>query len=76
VFENFEELRRLYGRLPEQFSAEDVGRTGITGSRRHMVIRHFCEHPAFQCNISRRNPLTATKQPAEVEGESARGAAD
>jgi hypothetical protein len=61
VFENFEELRRLYGRLPDEFDADDVGRTGITGSRRHMVIRHFCEHPAFDCEIERRNPLRAKK---------------
>jgi hypothetical protein len=62
VFESFEALRRLYGRLPDEFDADDVGRTGITGSRRHMVIRHFCEHPAFDCDIERRNPLRAKKR--------------
>ncbi|WP_224270781.1 DUF7528 family protein [Haloprofundus salinisoli] len=61
VFESFEALRRLYDRLPREFTAEDVGRTGITGSRRHMLIRHFGEHPAFDCQITRRNPLTAER---------------
>ncbi|WP_435062810.1 DUF7528 family protein [Halobaculum sp. EA56] len=62
VFDSFEELRRLYDRLPDAFDAEDVGRTGITGSRRHMLIRHFAEHPAFDCSIRRRNPLSARKE--------------
>jgi hypothetical protein len=62
VFESFDALRRLYDRLPPEFSADDVGRTGITGSRRHMLVRHFGEHPAFECDISRRNPLTAVKR--------------
>nr|WP_205254516.1 hypothetical protein [Halorussus sp. JP-T4] len=61
VFESFEVLGRLYDRLPDEFSADDVGRTGITGSRRHMLVRHFAEHPAFDCGIARRNPLTAEK---------------
>lgn len=68
VFPSFDALRRLYDRLPPEFDADDVGRTGITGSRRHMLIRHFCEHPEFDCTIERRNPLRATKAPAlEVE---------
>ncbi len=62
VFDSFDELRRLFDRLPEEFTAEDVGRTGITGSRRHMLIRHFGEHPTFPCRVSRRNPLTAEKE--------------
>ncbi|KTG10528.1 hypothetical protein AUR64_12085 [Haloprofundus marisrubri] len=61
VFESFEALRRLYDRLPHEFTADDVGRTGITGSRRHMLIRHFGEHPAFDCRITRRNPLTVER---------------
>ncbi|MFC7137388.1 DUF7528 family protein [Halobaculum litoreum] len=65
VFDSFEELRRLYDRLPETFDADDVGRTGITGSRRHMVIRHFAEHPAFDCRIHRRNPLAGRKTDGE-----------
>lgn len=62
VFTSFEELRRLYDRLPEEFTAEDVGRTGITGSRRHMIIRHLGENPAFDCRIASRNPLTGKKE--------------
>jgi len=61
VFDSLEELVRLYDRLPDRFDADDVGRTGITGSRRHMLIRHFAEHPAFDCRIRRRNPLSAEK---------------
>lgn len=61
VFERFECARRLFERLPPEFSAEDVGRTGITGSRRHLLVCHFGEHPAFDCHIVSRNPLTAKK---------------
>ncbi|MFB6127033.1 MAG: hypothetical protein ABEJ79_07060 [Halolamina sp.] len=61
VFDSFEAVARLYDRLPAEFTAEDVGRTGITGSRRHMLVRHFSEHPAFDCDIDRRNPLTGRK---------------
>jgi hypothetical protein len=61
VFESFEALGRLFDRLPDSFDAEDVGRAGITGSRRHMVIRHVAEHPAFDCEIESRNPLCGRK---------------
>lgn len=61
MFEEFGELRRMFDRLPAEFSADEVSRTGITGSRRHMLVRHFAEHPAFDCTIARRNPLTAEK---------------
>ena len=71
VFESFEALRRLFDRLPDEFSAEDVGRSGITGSRRHMLVRHFAEHPAFDCGIARRNPLTAEKVETDAESEAA-----
>jgi hypothetical protein len=64
VFETFDGLRRLFRRLPDEFTAEDVGRTGITGSRRHLLVRHFAEHPTFDCRISSRNPLTAVKESA------------
>ena len=63
VFDSFDEVRRLYERLPTEFTAQDVGRTGITGSRRHMLVRHFAEHPAFDCEITSRNPLTVIKRP-------------
>ena len=61
VFDSFGALRRLFDRLPREFAADDVDRTGITGSRRHMLVRHFAEHPEFECAIARRNPLTAEK---------------
>ncbi len=68
VFPSFDALARLFDRLPDEFSAEDVGRTGITGSRRHLLIRHFAEHPDFACRISSRNPLTAEKED-DIVGE-------
>ena len=68
VFRDFDQLRRLYDRLPAEFDADDVGRTGITGSRRHMIVRHLAEHPAFDCELASRKPLRARK--------SADGAAD
>lgn len=68
VFEGFAALRRLYDRLPEEFTAENVGRTGLTGGRRHMLVHHFAEHPAFACELSRRQPLTAEKNPDDGGG--------
>lgn len=62
VFHDVEELRRLFDRLPEEFTASDVERSGITGSRRHMILQHLCEHPAFDCVIETRNPLTGKKE--------------
>lgn len=67
VFDSFDSIRRLYDRLPETFAADDVGRTGITGSRRHMLARHFAEHPAFDCEITRRSPLTVAKRDQDGE---------
>jgi len=67
VFRDFEELRRLYERLPDEFDADDVGRTGITGSRRHMIVRHVAEHPAFDCEIASRKPLRAEKTGTDRE---------
>jgi hypothetical protein len=61
VFESFAALRRLYDRLPEEFTAEDVGRSGLTGGRRHVLVHHFAEHPAFDCERVSRQPLTAEK---------------
>ncbi len=70
VFDSFDRVKRLYERLPRAFSAEDVSRTGITGSRRHMLIRHFAEHPAFDCSVTCRNPLTVEKNEAvDADGE-------
>ena len=70
VFDSFDRLRRLYERLPEEFGAEALDRTGITGSRRHMLIRHFAEHPAFDCTTVSRNPLRVVKrEPTAGTGE-------
>jgi len=80
VFESFANLRRLFERLPAEFTADDVSRTGITGSRRHMLVRHFAEHPAFDCSITTRNPLTVRKTATSAdpgsEGESDSATAD
>lgn len=62
VFDAFERVERLYERLPETFTAEEVGRTGLTGGRRHMLVRHLAEHPAFDCELVCRQPLTAEKR--------------
>jgi hypothetical protein len=61
VFASFARLERLYERLPETFTAEDIGRTGLTGGRRHMLLRHVVEHPAFDCELVSRQPLTARR---------------
>lgn len=70
VFEDFAALCRLYERLPETFTAEDVGGSGLTGGRRHMLVRHFAEHPAFECSLRKRQPLTARKGPLDAGGDS------
>jgi hypothetical protein len=62
VFDAFDRAERHYQRLPPRVTAEEVGRTGITGSRRHMLLRHFAEHPAFDCEVVKRNPLTVEKR--------------
>lgn len=69
VFESFIAARQLYERLPARFDAGDVGRTGVTGSRRHMLVRHFAEHPAFDCELESRNPLVARKCEQSTEDE-------
>ena len=61
MFERFTALERLYRRLPDEFTAEEVGRSGLTGGRRHMLVRHFAEHPAFDCELVSRQPLTVRK---------------
>lgn len=61
TFDSFAALKRLYERLPERFGAEAVGGAGITGSRRHMLVRHLAEHPAFDCRLTGENPLIAVK---------------
>jgi hypothetical protein len=71
VFESFDQVRRLYERLPTEFTADAVSRSGITGSRRHMLVRHYAEHPAFECTIARRSPLTVRKTTADGNGDEA-----
>ncbi|MFB6234217.1 MAG: hypothetical protein ABEH81_13305 [Halopenitus sp.] len=61
VFDRFAELERLFGQLPDRFTAEDVGRAGLTGGRRHVLLYHFAEHPAFDCDLVSRQPLTVEK---------------
>jgi len=68
VFRDFDALVRLYDRLPDEFDADDISRTGITGSRRHMLVRHVAEHPAFDCEITTRCPLTARKTTGDGDG--------
>lgn len=62
VFESFAALKQLYRGLPREFTAEDVGRSGLTGGRRHLLVRHFAEHPEFDCALVCRQPLTARKE--------------
>ncbi len=65
VFDSFDRLGRLYERLPPEFTADDVGRTGLTGGRRHMLVHHLAEHPSFDCALVARQPLTAAKDGGE-----------
>jgi hypothetical protein len=67
VFESLRALERLWERLPAEFTADDLGSSGLTGGRRHMVLRHLVEHPAFDCGLVSRQPLTARKGTTEVE---------
>lgn len=61
VFPSFTHLERLYRRLPETFRAEELTRSGLTAGRRHMVLWHVVEHPAFDCELTSRQPLTVAK---------------
>jgi hypothetical protein len=61
VFDSFAELERLYERLPREFTARDVAGEGLTGSRRHVLVHHLVEHPAFDCELASRQPLTGRK---------------
>ncbi|MEE6209844.1 hypothetical protein U3A55_06740 [Salarchaeum sp. III] len=61
MFETFDEVRRLFDRLPETFDADDLAKAGLTGSRRHMMVRHFAEHPGFACELDSRSPIRAKK---------------
>jgi len=62
VFDGFDECRRLYERLPDEFTAEDVRQPAVTGARRHMLVWHFAEHDGFDCELAARQPLTVRKR--------------
>lgn len=66
VFEGFDNLCDRYRELPTVFGAADVEAFGVTGSRRHMVVWHLIEHPAFPCGVASRNPLEARKAPGPI----------
>lgn len=79
VFDRFADVRRLYTRLPAEFTASDVDRVadGLSGNRRHLLVRHFAEHPAFDCELTSRQPLTVRKTGDEAAvGETVVGATD
>ncbi|SFQ05405.1 MULTISPECIES: DUF7528 family protein [Halolamina] len=66
-FRDFRALERLYDRLPRRFDAVAVGKAAVdgdgsvSGTRRHLLVRHFAEHPAFDCDLIAQQPLTARK---------------
>jgi hypothetical protein len=62
VFDSLDALEALYEDLPREFTAEDVEAAGLSGGRRHLVVRHFAEHPGFDCALVARQPLTARKR--------------
>lgn len=61
VFTSFDSLVDLFKSLPQRFSAADVDREGISGSRRYLVVWHLVEHPHFDCRLVSRQPLTAVR---------------
>nr|WP_254768375.1 hypothetical protein [Salinilacihabitans rarus] len=67
MFDSFDDCVALYDGLPAEFTAEDVAAGGLSGGRRHMLVRHFAEHPAFDCDLVSRQPLTARKRVADVD---------
>lgn len=62
VFESVAALRSLYDSLPARFEASDLDRPGVSGGRRHMLLWHVAEHPAFDCSLVARQPLTVEKE--------------
>lgn len=61
VFDSFAALEACYDELPATFTADEVESAGVSGSRRHLLVRYFVEHPSFDCELTCRNPLTARK---------------
>jgi hypothetical protein len=66
VFDSPAALSALYERLPVEFRADDCETAGLSGSRRHMLVWHFVEHPAFDCELTARQPLSARKRRGET----------
>lgn len=64
VFDSFEALEGLYRNLPPEMTAADVEQRaqGLTGSRRHLLLWHFLEHPRFECVLESRQPLMVRKR--------------
>jgi len=62
VFEDWDALVERYDRLPRTFTASDLDGPGISGGRRHLLVRFLAEHPAFACELVSRQPLTARKR--------------
>jgi len=69
VFDEPEDMRRLYDRLPRQFTAADVTAAGVSGPRRHLLVRHVAEHPDFDCELASRPPLTVQKCASDADEE-------
>ena len=63
VFERFADLQELFDRLPAQFTASELQAVAAdcSGGRCHLLVRHFAEHPAFDCELVSRQPLTVEK---------------
>ena len=79
VFDSIEALWALFERVPTTFTADDLGGDGLSGSRRHAVLWHFVEHPAFPCRLESKQPLSAKKcttssRPIRSDTEPAEGA--
>nr|WP_152415671.1 hypothetical protein [Halococcus saccharolyticus] len=73
VFDGFAALREQYATLPATFTAADVDVPGVTGGRRHLLMRHVVEHPAFDCTLTARQPLTAEKRSSGGRDRNDRG---
>ncbi len=67
MFDSFEDVIELYETLPETATVADIGGRGLTGSRRHVVLWHFVEHPAFACELRSKQPLTVETHDAIAE---------
>lgn len=67
VFPSFGAARSCFDGLPDEFTAGDV--ECASGSRRHILVRHFAEHPSFDCALASQQPLTAVKGPDGALGD-------